>query len=315
MDELTHHSLEPLRPPYSSRPRLSLEESALSWLHLKCSGLQNAAQYRRTKDWACSSCNSPPAPSQPQAPPPPTQTTIIDAHFSTLQWNANGIGNKIGELRIFMEKHTFKVAVIQESKLSQTSSIPCIQNYTTVRKDRRLGHGGGLLTFIHKSINYSRKPESPETLGDPHLEELSISARLGNTDLIIYNIYIPPTSSCTGARPSDDDDGHPTAWRLQCSPLIMALIFNRYETQTWRTRSTAPTSASSTGTPPLDCQATPLRALQMFHWHQLLLSPPLTGKQRRLYRPDHLPIPANQRRRLRTKPLPSMALKYLHRRR
>ena len=33
----------------------------------------------------------------------------------------------------------------------------------------------------------------------------------------------------TFTRPFDDDDGHPTAWRLQCTPLIMALIFNRYE--------------------------------------------------------------------------------------
>ena len=175
-------------------------------MHLKCSGLKNAAQYRKTKDWACSSCNSPPAPSQPQAPPPPTPTTTInDAHFTILQWNANGIGNKIDELGIFMEKHKVKVAVIQESKLSQTSSTPCIQNYTTVRKDRRLGQGGGLLTFVHKSINYLRKPESPETLGDPHLEELSISAKLGNTDLIISNIYIPPTSSYTGGyQPSLD---------------------------------------------------------------------------------------------------------------
>ena len=165
-------------------------------MHLKCSGLKNAAQYRKTKDWACSSCNSPPAPSQPQAPPPPTPTTTInDAHFTILQWNANGIDNKIDELGIFMEKHKVTVAVIQESKLSQTSSAPCIQNYITVRKDRCLGQGGGLLTFVHKSINYLRKPELPETLGDPHLEELSISAKLGNTDLIISNIYIPPTSS------------------------------------------------------------------------------------------------------------------------
>ena len=148
----------------------------------------------------------PPAPSQPQAPPPPTPTTTInDAHFTILQWNVNGIGNKIDELGIFMEKHKVKVAVIQESKLSQTSSAPCIQNYTTVRKDRRLGQGGGLLTFVHKSISYLRKPESPETLGDPHLEELSISAKLGNTDLIISNIYISPTSSCTGGyQPSLD---------------------------------------------------------------------------------------------------------------
>ena len=65
--------------------------------------------------------------------------------------------------------------------------------------------GGGLLTFVHKSINYLRKPESPETLGDLHLEELSISARLSNTDLIISNIFIPPTSFCTGGyQPSLD---------------------------------------------------------------------------------------------------------------
>ena len=209
--ELTHHSLKPLRLSYSSRLRLSLLlagdvhpnpgpatqypcavctsnvtsrgvsfkcNQCSGWVHSKCSGLQNAAQYRKTKDWACSSCNSPPAPSTPPAPPPPTPTTTInDAHFTILQWNANGIGNKIDELGIFMEKHKVKVAVIQESKLSQTSSAPCIQNYTTVRKDRRLGQGGGLLTFVHKSINFLRKPESPETLGDPHLEELSISAK------------------------------------------------------------------------------------------------------------------------------------------
>ena len=169
------------------------------WVHLKCSGLQNAAQYRRTKDWACSSCNSSPA-----QPPPPT-TAINDEYFTILQWNTNRTGNKINELGIFMEMHKVKVAVIQESKLSRTSSTPCIQNYTTVKKDRRLGQGGGLLTFVHKSINFSRKPESPETLGDPQLEELSIPARLGNIDLIISSIYIPPTSSCTGGyQPSLD---------------------------------------------------------------------------------------------------------------
>ena len=90
--ELTHHSLKPLRLPYSSRLRLSLllagdvhpnSGSATQYpcavctsdvtsrgvsfkcnqcsgcVHLKCSGLQNAAQYRKTKYWACSSCNSP----------------------------------------------------------------------------------------------------------------------------------------------------------------------------------------------------------------------------------------------------------------
>ena len=73
--------------------------------------------------------------------------------------------------------------MIQESKLSSNSKTPSIQNFTTVRKDRRQGQGGGLLTLIHKSINFSRKPESPETLVEPHLEELTITATLGDTEL------------------------------------------------------------------------------------------------------------------------------------
>ena len=53
-------------------------------------------------------------------------------------------------------------------------------------------------TLIHKSINFTQRPDSPDTLADPHLEELTITAKLGNTDLIITNVYIPPANSCTG---------------------------------------------------------------------------------------------------------------------
>ena len=53
------------------------------------------------------------------------------------------------------------------------------------------GHGGGLLIFIHKSITFSKQPF------DPHLEELTINADIGNTKLLISNIYIPPASSCS----------------------------------------------------------------------------------------------------------------------
>ena len=88
--------------------------------------------------------------------------------------------------------------MIQELKLTLNSRTQNIQNFTTVRKDCDQGQGGGLLTFIHKSINFSRRPDSPDTLADPYLEELTITAKLGNTDLIITNVYIPPAGSCTG---------------------------------------------------------------------------------------------------------------------
>ena len=116
---------------------------------------------------------------------------------AVLQFNANGIGNKLTELGVILERNQVKVAVIQESKLSSKSKNPCIRNYTTVRKDCPHGHGGGLLVFIHESIAFSKQPSSPEALSDPHLEELTIKADIGNTKLIISNIYIPPVSSCS----------------------------------------------------------------------------------------------------------------------
>ena len=54
-----------------------------------------------------------------------------------------------------------------------------------------------MLIFIHRSITFSKQPSSPESLSDPHLEELSIKAELWNTKLIISNVYIPPASSCS----------------------------------------------------------------------------------------------------------------------
>ena len=166
------------------------------WVHSKCSGLQNAAEYRRIKNWACISCSSPPTPQIRKPLPSPITTKASDGNpFTILQFKANGISSKQVELGDFLERH--KVAVVQESKLTLNYRTPNIQNFTTVRKDRDQGQGGALLTFIHKSINFSRRPDLPDTLADPHLEELTITAKLGNTDLIITNVYIPPARSCT----------------------------------------------------------------------------------------------------------------------
>ena len=84
------------------------------------------------------------------------------------------------------------MTVIQESKLSSNSKNPCIRNYTTVRRDRPHGHGGGLLVFIHESITFSKQPSSTETLSDPQLEELTIKADIGNTKLIVVVVVDLP---------------------------------------------------------------------------------------------------------------------------
>ena len=125
-----------------------------------------------------------------------------------------------------INKYYYYLIIIQESNFSSKSKNPCIRNYTTIRKDRPHGHGGGLLVFIHESITFSKQPSSPEALSDPHMEELTIKADIGNTKLIIWNIYIPPASSCSNGFQSSiehlpktpdtfilgDFNPHPPSW-------------------------------------------------------------------------------------------------------
>ena len=90
-----------------------------------------------------------------------------------------------------------KVGVIRESKLSLNSRTPSIHNFTTLRKDCRQGQGGALLTLIHKLINFSRRPESPETCKNS-LGRVDHYGHTWKHGVDHYQRYIPPTSSCTG---------------------------------------------------------------------------------------------------------------------
>ena len=99
-----------------------------------------------------------------------------------------------------------------------------------VCKDRSHGQGG-LLIFIHRSITFPKQPSSPESLSDPHLEELSIKAELGNTKLIISNVYIPPASSCSNGY-------HSSIEHLLTTPDTLILgDFNAHH-PSWYSRST-----------------------------------------------------------------------------
>ena len=107
------------------------------WVHSKYSGLQNAAEYIRIKDWVCSSCSSPPTLPKPQ----PLRTSIpiqaVDVNsFTIMQVNVNGIDNKVTDLGEFSKRHNVKVAVIQKSKLFSNSKTSSIQNVTTAPEDR-----------------------------------------------------------------------------------------------------------------------------------------------------------------------------------
>ena len=118
-------------------------------------------------DLTCDPCSAPktqqstpPPPSTSPTPDPSAEQISADSTFNILQINANGICNKLTELGVVLERNKIKVAVIHESKRSSKSKNPCIRNYTTERKDRPHGHGGGLLVFIQESITFSKQPSS-----------------------------------------------------------------------------------------------------------------------------------------------------------
>ena len=129
--KLTHYSTMPHRPSDFSRPRqrfllsdnthrnpvpptkytcamctrnvtssgVSYECNRSGWVYSKWSGLQNTAEYRQIKIWACSSCSC------PSTPAVPNKDSDGDP-FTILQFNANVIGNKQVELGEFLERQS-----------------------------------------------------------------------------------------------------------------------------------------------------------------------------------------------------------------
>ena len=86
------------------------------WVHAKCSGLLNAVPYRRKSDWTCDTCSalssqqSPHPTPSPLAHAPPPEHISEDSMFNVLQLNTNGIGNKLTELGVVLERNKVKVA-------------------------------------------------------------------------------------------------------------------------------------------------------------------------------------------------------------
>ena len=127
---------------------------------------------------------------------------------SILQFNCNSIRNSQQELSVLLQSKGVLVACIQESKLSPSSAAPDFPNYTVIRRDRpgsTRGGGGGLLTLVHHSVPYKDLPTDTLFIGDNITEHQAITAVVNNVPINLFNIYIPPTSSCpSNFRPTFD---------------------------------------------------------------------------------------------------------------
>jgi exonuclease III len=108
----------------------------------------------------------------------------------------NGIQNSSAELSSFLTDNDINVACLQETKLSPLSKQPSFPGYNFVRNDRLAGQGGGLAILVDHSVSFVHIDTFAFTNLDPTLELFAIRIEIGGSSLEIFNVYIPPISSC-----------------------------------------------------------------------------------------------------------------------
>lgn len=88
----------------------------------------------------------------------------MEYKLKIVTWNANGILNKLDQLKLFLFKHKVDIMLINESKLIKTDGLR-IKNYSILRSDRNSNdnvRGGGVLILIKNNVPY-KKINSPKT--------------------------------------------------------------------------------------------------------------------------------------------------------
>ena len=139
-----------------------------------------------------------------------------------------------------MEKNQCQIAALQETFLSQKSNLKSDRRYTLLRKDREKDKGGGIAFIVRNDIQF----RTIDIINpDDHTEIQGIEVKLDES-IAIFNIYIPPASSCaSGFSPVLEDiletpdaiflgdfNGHSECWNSELSEdnrgAILAEMFD-----------------------------------------------------------------------------------------
>ena len=87
------------------------------------------------------------------------------------------------------------IAAIQETKLRDIFRTPSIPGYTFVDCCRLASDGGGGVTlFVHHSLPFT--PIDCSFINDSRIELQGINVSSNDTDFAVFNVYIPPATSC-----------------------------------------------------------------------------------------------------------------------
>jgi len=110
-----------------------------------------------------------------------------------LQWNADSLGTKIGELRTSADKLDLDVILIQETKLKGNAATPRIEGFKEAMRQDRVGvGGGGLLCYIKETLCFEKLYGRAKNA----TESVSFRVRLDKKNWVhISNVYVPPSNS------------------------------------------------------------------------------------------------------------------------
>ena len=107
--------------------------------------------------------------------------------------NVRGLTSKIDEVKYLLFKHDFKIFCTSETFLGSrnSSAFYDITDYCIVRRDRGFNNGGGLLCYLHKSVDF----KVVSTI-DCHSVECIILKILptGSKPFLVSFVYPPPSS-------------------------------------------------------------------------------------------------------------------------
>ena len=170
---------------------------------LKCSGIDSReARDKYANDsgsWTCERCANIPAslsennPIKDHAVDNSSSATVDKDHLRIMSWNANALSSiKMTELPDRLNKEDIDICLIQESMLKPGTKTPRVQHYATLRADRTVIRGGGLIVFIRDSIQFEDQGANKKD----GTEVYSFRVKLGKNKWIqISNVYCPPSNT------------------------------------------------------------------------------------------------------------------------
>lgn len=105
-----------------------------------------------------------------------------------MEWNCNGIKNKIGELINYLSRCKVDVAILLETKLRYNDKLQ-IRNYSVERSDINDNGGRGVAVVISNRVNYKRLPQQAT-----QIEHVCLQLENG---VLLTGVYASPNRQFT----------------------------------------------------------------------------------------------------------------------